>query len=153
MKGQSRDEGAVLASLQGVQKDYGKVRALDGLDLQVHGGELLALLGPNGAGKTTAIALLLGLARVDCGEVALFGQSPSQLAARRRIGVMLQSAGIPDTLRVAIRNSRSMRGRNPTRSMIASGRCCGWRKRGCRQVKSPRVFHCRRGRYATICPG
>jgi len=100
MKGQSQDDGAVLASLQGVHKDYGKVRALDGLDLQVHGGELLALLGPNGAGKTTAIALLLGLARADSGQVALFGQSPSQLAARRRIGVMLQSAGIPDTLRV-----------------------------------------------------
>lgn len=98
MKGQSRDEGAVLASLQGVHKDYGKVRALDGIDLQVRGGELLALLGPNGAGKTTAIALLLGLAQADSGQVALFGQSPSQLAARRRIGVMLQSAGIPDTL-------------------------------------------------------
>jgi ABC-2 type transport system ATP-binding protein len=98
MKGQLRDEGAVLASLQGVHKTYGKVRALDGLDLQVQGGELLALLGPNGAGKTTAIALLLGLAQADRGEVALFGQAPSELAARRRIGVMLQSAGIPDTL-------------------------------------------------------
>ena len=100
MKGQLDEGGAVLASLLDVRKDYGKVCALGGLDLQVHGGELLALLGPNGAGKTTAIALLLGLARADSGEVALFGQSPSQLAARRRIGVMLQSAGIPDTLRV-----------------------------------------------------
>ena len=98
MKGQLRDEGAVLASLQGVHKTYGKVRALDGLDLQVNGAELLALLGPNGAGKTTAIALLLGLAQADRGEVALFGQPPSELGARRRIGVMLQSAGIPDTL-------------------------------------------------------
>ena len=89
-----------LASLQSVHKRYGKVLALDGLDLQVHAGELLALLGPNGAGKTTAIALLLGLARADRGEAALFGLPPHQLAARRRIGVMLQSAGIPDTLRV-----------------------------------------------------
>ena len=87
-----------LASLHDVHKCYGKVPALDGLDLQVHAGELLALLGPNGAGKTTAIGLLLGLARADRGDVALFGLPPHQLAARRRIGVMLQSAGIPDTL-------------------------------------------------------
>jgi ABC-2 type transport system ATP-binding protein len=92
--------GSALASLHGVHKCYGKVPALDGLDLQVHAGELLALLGPNGAGKTTAIGLLLGLARADRGDVALFGLPPHQLAARRRIGVMLQSAGIPDTLRV-----------------------------------------------------
>ncbi len=90
----------LLASLVDVHKSYGKVAALGGLDLQVHGGELLALLGPNGAGKTTAIGLLLGLVRVDRGEVALFGLPPHQLAARRHIGVMLQSAGIPDTLRV-----------------------------------------------------
>ncbi len=92
--------GLPLASLHGVHKCYGKVSALDGLNLQVQAGELLALLGPNGAGKTTAIGLLLGLARADGGDVALFGLSPHQLAARRRIGVMLQSAGIPDTLRV-----------------------------------------------------
>lgn len=90
----------LLASLHGVYKCYGKVPALDGLDLQVQAGELLALLGPNGAGKTTAIGMLLGLARADRGDVALFGLSPHQLAARRRIGVMLQSAGIPDTLHV-----------------------------------------------------
>jgi ABC-2 type transport system ATP-binding protein len=76
------------------------VQALDGLDLDIAAGEVLAVLGPNGAGKSTAIALLLGLVRADDGEVALFGQSPQQLAARRRIGVMLQSAAIPDTLQV-----------------------------------------------------
>jgi ABC-2 type transport system ATP-binding protein len=91
---------AALASLRGVRKAYGTVQALDGLDLDIAAGEVLALLGPNGAGKSTAIALLLGLVRADDGEVALFGQSPQQLAARRRIGVMLQSAAIPDTLQV-----------------------------------------------------
>ena len=93
-------EAAVLARLHGVRKDYGKVRALDGLDLELRGGELLALLGPNGAGKSTAIALLLGLAAADAGAAAVFAQPPGALAARRGIGVMLQSAGIPDTLRV-----------------------------------------------------
>jgi len=81
-------------------KHYGAVTALDGLDLRVQAGELLALLGPNGAGKSTAIALGLGLLGADAGEVRLFGQSPHALAARRGIGVMLQNAGLPDTLKV-----------------------------------------------------
>ena len=48
------------AELTGVSKRFGKIVALDGLDLQIHPGELFALLGQNGAGKTTAISLLLG---------------------------------------------------------------------------------------------
>jgi ABC-2 type transport system ATP-binding protein len=58
------------------------------------------LLGPNGAGKSTTISLLLGLANPDKGSVELFGESPRLLSARRRIGMMLQSAVLPDTLRV-----------------------------------------------------
>ena len=93
------DEG-VLARLHQARKSYGAVRALDGIDLTLRGGELLALLGPNGAGKTTAIGLLLGLLRADAGEVRLFGRDPQALAARRHIGVMLQQAALPVTLRV-----------------------------------------------------
>lgn len=93
--------GEVLASLQGVHKHYGAVRALDGVDLELRAGQVLALLGPNGAGKTTAISLLLGLLRADAGQVQLFGHDPQQLAARRGIGVMLQSAALPETLNVA----------------------------------------------------
>jgi ABC-2 type transport system ATP-binding protein len=91
---------AVLARLEGVHKRYGKVTALDGIDLQLRAGELMALLGPNGAGKTTAIGLLLGLIRADEGHVELFGLDPQDIAARRRIGVMLQDAALPPTLRV-----------------------------------------------------
>ena len=89
-----------IARLDGAIKRYGRLTALDGANLQLHRGELLALLGPNGAGKTTAIALLLGLIRADAGRVELFGQDPQRIEARRRIGVMLQNAELPPTLRV-----------------------------------------------------
>jgi ABC-2 type transport system ATP-binding protein len=89
-----------VARLDRAVKRYGRLTALDGADLVVRRGELLALLGPNGAGKTTAIGLLLGLIRADAGTVELFGQDPQQIQARRRIGVMLQDAALPPTLRV-----------------------------------------------------
>ncbi len=91
----------VLASLRDVRKRYGTQVALDGVTLELHAGQVVALLGPNGAGKTTAIGLLLGLLRADEGQVQLFGHDPQHLAARRNIGVMLQHAELPPTLKVA----------------------------------------------------
>lgn len=90
----------VVAALHGVRKRYGKQLALDGVDLEVRRGELLAMLGPNGAGKSTSVSLMLGLIRPDAGRVELFGHDPQDIEARRRIGVMLQSANLPPTLRV-----------------------------------------------------
>ncbi|HNV84791.1 MAG TPA: ABC transporter ATP-binding protein [Arenimonas sp.] len=90
-----------LARLENVSKRYGNVTALNGLNLSVNAGEILALLGPNGAGKTTAVSLLLNLIEADSGKVSLFNQDPQALAARQRIGVMLQSAELPETLRVS----------------------------------------------------
>lgn len=89
-----------LAELSRVSKRFGKTVALDGLDLQVRGGELFALLGPNGAGKTTAISLLLGLQQPDDGSVSLFGQSPQLVETRRQIGVMMQEVFLAPELRV-----------------------------------------------------
>jgi ABC-2 type transport system ATP-binding protein len=89
-----------LAQLRAAHRRYGRTIALCGVDLSLHGGEVLALLGANGAGKTTAIGLLLGLIGADAGEVRLFGESPQSLAARRRIGVMLQSAELPEHAKV-----------------------------------------------------
>jgi ABC-2 type transport system ATP-binding protein len=57
-------------------KDFGQVRALDGLDLEVAKGEVHGFLGPNGSGKTTTIRILLGLLRHDRGEVSLLGGDP-----------------------------------------------------------------------------
>ena len=89
-----------VAALRGVVKHYGAVTAVAGLDLHIYGGELLALLGPNGAGKSTCVSLLLGLLRPDAGRAELFGSDPQNVNVRRRIGVMLQSAELPATLRV-----------------------------------------------------
>ena len=63
-------------------------------------GVLLAVLGPNGDGKTTALSMLTGLSAPTSGTARLFGTDPRDLAARQRIGVMLQSSGVPSTLRV-----------------------------------------------------
>ena len=89
-----------LAELSGVSKRYGKVVALDGMELQVRPAELLAVLGPNGAGKSTAISLMLGLQTPDAGAARLFSQSPLNLASRRHIGVMMQEVALPPELRV-----------------------------------------------------
>lgn len=60
----------------GLEKRFGRVRALDGLDLSVTAGEVHGFLGPNGAGKSTTIRILLGLAKASGGHAALFGKEP-----------------------------------------------------------------------------
>ena len=90
-----------IAALHGVSRRFGTVLALDQVSLEVRRGEVLALLGPNGAGKTTAISLLLGLQQPDAGSADLFGVPPRSNGARNRIGAMLQTGGVPDTLTVA----------------------------------------------------
>ena len=92
--------GECLAELSGVSKRYGNVLALDGLNLDVRRGELLAVLGPNGAGKTTAISLMLGLQQPDSGTASLFRQPPRRLEARRQVGVMMQEVTLAEDLRV-----------------------------------------------------
>jgi ABC-2 type transport system ATP-binding protein len=71
----------------GLTKHYGRVHALDGLDLEVEAGQIHGFLGPNGAGKSTTIRVLLGLARKTGGEASVFGLQPWHDAVRihRRI--------------------------------------------------------------------
>ena len=92
---------AAVATLSGVSKRLGGKPVLDGLDLDVRAGEVTALLGPNGAGKTTSVGLLTGRLRPDAGAARLFGLDPTRPAARARLGVMLQAAGLPDVMTVA----------------------------------------------------
>lgn len=65
-----------LIDVEGLRKNFGDTRALDGLDLTVARGEVHGFLGPNGAGKSTAIRILLGLMRSDGGRATLFGGDP-----------------------------------------------------------------------------
>ncbi len=92
---------APLARLHGVRKAYRALTALDGVGFSIRRGEVLSVLGANGAGKSTSIAVLLGLVAADAGEAEVLGLAPGDMAARRRIGVMLQSAGIPENALVA----------------------------------------------------
>src|SRR5271165_909472 len=90
----------VVASLAGVNKNYGPVRALRAVDFEVNAGEVVALLGPNGAGKTTAVKLFLGLMPPNSGKVRVFGGDPTNPENRLRTGAMLQVGRVPETLRV-----------------------------------------------------
>jgi ABC-2 type transport system ATP-binding protein len=78
--------------VQQASKRYGRVQALDRVDLNIAQGEFFGLLGPNGAGKTTLISLLAGLARVDSGSLKVMGHDVTcdYRRARRALGVVPQ---------------------------------------------------------------
>jgi ABC-2 type transport system ATP-binding protein len=89
-----------IAALTGITKRYGTTVALDGLNLSLRPGEIVALLGPNGAGKSTAVKLLLGLIAPTSGTARVFGSDPRETKAHTRVGAMLQVARVTETLRV-----------------------------------------------------
>jgi ABC-2 type transport system ATP-binding protein len=90
-----------VVELEGLRKRYGAVTAVDGVDLTIHRGEVVALLGPNGAGKSTTVDMLLGLARPDAGTATLFGTTPAEAVAQGKVGALLQSGGLVPDLTVA----------------------------------------------------
>jgi len=98
----SGDGGAPDAlSTQRLVKRYGSSKALGPLDLQVRPGELVALLGPNGAGKSTLLAIAAGLLEPSGGEVAVFGEPPGSLAARRLVSYVPDTPVLYDDLSIA----------------------------------------------------
>ncbi len=80
----------IAISTERLVKRYGRVTALNGLDLEVRTGEVFGFLGPNGAGKTTTIRLLLDLIRPTAGHMSLLGLDPTKdgLEVRQRVGFL-----------------------------------------------------------------
>jgi ABC-2 type transport system ATP-binding protein len=91
----------LVIELDGVHKSFGSVRAVNGIDLQVHAGEIVAFLGPNGAGKTSTIDMILGLSKPTRGEVSVLGMRPRQAIERGLVSAVMQSGGLLKELTVA----------------------------------------------------
>jgi len=91
---------APLAEARGLERRYGAVRALRGVDLTLGRGEVLLVLGPNGAGKSTLLRSLAGLLRVDAGSVRVAGRvlTRDDPDARRPIGLLSHQSMLYDEL-------------------------------------------------------
>ena len=91
----SRPAGPVpVVAFEGVSKVYGRVRAVDGLSLELRRGETVALLGRNGAGKSTSLDMLLALRKPTSGRIRMYGSDPYHAVKSGRVGAMLQSGGL-----------------------------------------------------------
>ncbi len=84
----------VMIELRGLEKSFGAIEAVRGVDLAIAPGEVVALLGPNGAGKSTTLDMLLGLLRPDRGRVSLLGRDPDEAIRLGTVGAMLQTGGL-----------------------------------------------------------
>lgn len=90
-----------MLKIQNLTKNYGKFRALNGLNLTVKEGELFGFVGPNGAGKTTTIKIIAGLLRADAGKIILEGEDVIKDTAKlkERIGYVPDFFGVYDNLK------------------------------------------------------
>ena len=95
----SHDDARLLAA-RGIQRSFGRVRILQGVDLFLSAGQTLVIAGPNGAGKTTLLRLLAGLMRPSAGEIRVLGQplTESGAAGRRAIGLLSHQSLLYDDL-------------------------------------------------------
>jgi ABC-2 type transport system ATP-binding protein len=91
----------LAVELTGVHKHFGHVHAVNGVNLHLTSGEIVAILGPNGAGKTSAIDIILGLSQADAGQVKVYGMEPRQAISRGLVSAVMQTGGLLRDLTVA----------------------------------------------------
>ncbi len=84
-----------VLAVRGLEKRYGRVEALGGVELEVGEGQLVGLLGPNGAGKSTLVKIACGLVRASAGTVEVAGAPAGSLAARRALGYLAELFRFP----------------------------------------------------------
>lgn len=88
-RGAPGKDAEILLSCRGIERSFGGLKALKGVDIEVRQGEIFSLIGPNGSGKTTMINVITGFYPPDAGQIELFGRNVSGLAPHRiaRAGV------------------------------------------------------------------
>lgn len=86
----------MIIEVENLKKSYGKLLALDNLNLAIEEGEVFGLLGPNGSGKTTAINCMLSLLHYDAGCIRIFGEemTPESYDLKKDIGVVMQNVAV-----------------------------------------------------------
>ena len=111
---------SIALDVQHLSHHYGALQALDDLNLEVTGGNIFALLGPNGSGKSTLFRLISTIARIQSGDIRVFGNSPkTDLAAvRSSIGIVFQSPSLDRKLTVLEKHPLSSRAVRPERRVV-----------------------------------
>jgi ABC-2 type transport system ATP-binding protein len=109
--------------LTGVHKNFGSVQAVDGVDLKISSGEIVAILGPNGAGKTSTIDIVLGLSQPTAGSVAVYGMHPRKAISLGLISAVMQTGGLLKdlTVRETVEYTASLFSRSQAVAEVLSG--------------------------------
>ena len=103
--------------LQNLHRDFGTVKALDGIEIRLGEGEFLSLLGPSGCGKTTALRLVAGFDRPDAGRIVVDGKDLTNVAPNKRdMGMVFQAYSLfPNmTARQNVEYGLKIRGKDKT---------------------------------------
>ena len=109
-----------VVELRDVSKHYGRVRAVDGVSLEVRAGEFLSLLGPSGCGKTTTLHLIAGFLEPTAGQVLIEGEDVTEVPAYRRgLGIVFQNYALFPHMTVAGNIAFGLRMRRMSRGEIA----------------------------------
>jgi ABC-2 type transport system ATP-binding protein len=96
-----RSANVIAVQLRDVHKSFGPVEAVQGVDLNIRSGEVIAFLGPNGAGKTSTIDMILGLSQPNIGSVEVYGMAPRRAITKGLVSAVMQTGGLLKDLTVA----------------------------------------------------